>query len=123
MQRIFKNIMESMLSSYAGQKAMNTDVQEQWIPCRHGYDLYAHIHYPAHHSGALAGPGYCPQWAEQRTVYDKECEITAVEIAAHDFVMLHYDSSGHGRSGGQENYWGLKQQDELIDVLNLMQQW
>lgn len=123
MQRIFNSIMGLNLSSYVGQKTMNTDVQEQWIPCRHGYDLYAHIHYPAHHSEPLPALVIVPGGLSSGTVYDREGEITANEIAAHGFIVLHYDPSGRGRSGGQENYWGRRHQDELIDVLNFMQQW
>lgn len=119
MHRLFNTLMGLQLSAYVGQKTMTTDFQEQWIPCRHGYDLYAHIHFPTQ-PGPWPALVVVPGGLSSGMVYDQGSEITITEIASHGFIVLHYDPSGRGHSGGQEDYWGEKHQDEMIDVLHFL---
>ncbi|CAK8716536.1 Serine aminopeptidase S33 domain-containing protein [Candidatus Electrothrix laxa] len=90
---------------------------EAWIPTKKGGKLYAHLHYPEGRKDVPAVV-FVPGGASCGADYDKSgAEIQPKDLAALGFVVVHYDPSGRGSTGGEENYWGTEHQDELVDVL------
>jgi hypothetical protein len=61
-----------------------------------------------------------PGGASPGTDYDKAGQPThvrAADIAALGLCAVHYDPSGRGRSQGEEDHWGPRHQEELLDVI------
>ncbi len=108
--------MPSRLVRKIGRKPLPTTSHEMWIPTKNGNRLYAHLHRPAI-SGDFPGVVFVPGAASCGTDYDKAGEMQPKTVAALGFVVVHYDPSGRGQTGGEEDFWGSRQQDELADVL------
>lgn len=109
-------LIPSRLVRRVGRKPLPTTCEEVWIPSRGGNMLYAHLHRPAI-TGNFSGVVFVPGAVSCGTDYDRAGEIQPITVAALGFVVVHYDPSGRGRTGGEENFWGTRQQDELVDVL------
>ena len=104
-----------------GKKPLPATWNEVWIPTKNRRKVYAHTHYPvpqAAKKNQLAVV-FVPGGASSGTDYDKStAEIQAGILAALGFFVVHYDPSGRGKTGGNENYWGTEHQNELVDVLH-----
>ncbi len=91
-------------------------------PLRRGLDrsqgrtVYAHIHRPLA-AGRYPGVIFVPGGDSTGTDYDGNTEVTADDVAALGFSVLHYDPQGRGKTGGRENFWGPLHQDELAHIV------
>ena len=96
---------------------LRRNYKKVWIEPTASQKIYAHIHKPwadRKYPGVVIVPGgFSPG-----TAYDKRAALTAQEISAKGFVVLHYDPSGRGKSSGTENCWGTVHQKELAFVLD-----
>ena len=104
------------LGRYSGVEPLKTSFREVCIDSSRGYGLYAHIHGPAV-PGTYPGVVFVPGANSAGTDYDRGAGLRAADVASCGFVVLHYDPSGRGRSGGQEDYWGPVHQEELSAVV------
>ncbi len=100
-----------------GRKPVETSSSEHWIDNPDGPKLYAHVHTPAL-PGIYPGVVFVPGGSCAGTVYDKGSGLMADDVASLGFAVLHYDPSGRGKTGGEEDYWGRRHQKELSVVLN-----
>lgn len=80
-------------------------------------NIYAHIHRPKI-PGKYPGLIFVPGGKSPGTDYDKGNGVRAQDAASLGFVVLHYDPSGRGKTGGKEEYWGTVHQDELSQIIN-----
>jgi dipeptidyl aminopeptidase/acylaminoacyl peptidase len=120
-QQITKLVVRLSCSSFYRRKRAKTEFQEKWINIAGGKKAYAHIHRPVSegdHPGIVIVPG----GLSPGTDYDKGTELTADDIAASGYAVLHYDPSGRGRTGGKEDYWGARHQDECAVALEWLTQ-
>jgi len=104
------------LGSFLGRELARTTIKEVWIELP-THRVYAHIHTPeviGRHPGVLIVPGA----NSPGTDYDKGTGVRAKDVASLGFVVLHYDPSGRGKSGGKEDYWGAVHQQELSQVVD-----
>jgi hypothetical protein len=97
-------------------KILKTRYEECWI-ARGGGRIYAHIHRPRQ-EGSYPGIVFVPGGISPGTDYDRAKELTADDVAAIGFVVLHYDPLGRGRTVGTEDRWGSKHQEELGYVVD-----
>lgn len=104
------------IESFVGKKLVETTYTEEWIANPSGSKVYAHIHRPFA-DGEYPGVVFVPGALSPGTDYDRGGEVTADDVASLGFLVLHYDPSGRGESGGQEDYWGINHQKELSIVL------
>ncbi len=111
-----------LFHKHLGVKPMPTGYEEWWVPVD-GYKVYAHIHRPAVGAGSpparISYPAVIivPGGGSPGTAYDGNVEVTADDIASLGYTVLHYDPVGRGRTGGEEDFWGPRQQDELAAVM------
>lgn len=98
-----------------GKERMETTFRELWIDIS-GKKIYAHIHSPAK-PGKYPGVVIIPGGKSPGTDYDKGFGLKASEVASFGFVVLHYDPSGRGKTGGIEDHWGTAHQEELSKLL------
>ncbi|MCI5156982.1 MAG: hypothetical protein D3906_00820 [Candidatus Electrothrix sp. AUS1_2] len=111
------HLLPSRLIHHLGRKPLPCTYREVWIPTRKGGQLYAHFHYPVV-QGDVPAVVFVPGGPSCGTDYDKSgAEIQPDILAALGFAVVHYDPSGRGKTGGEENFWGTEHQDELVDVL------
>jgi hypothetical protein len=106
-----------LMRGHLGRELLETTYREEWIRLPDGRRVYAHIHSPLG-GGEYPGAVFVPGGGSAGTDYDGITEITADDVAALGFAVLHYDPSGRGRSEGEEDHWGPRQQEELAHVLN-----
>jgi hypothetical protein len=99
-----------------GDTIHDTSHEEVWIGRSRGNKIYAHIHRPVT-LGRYPGVIFVPGGISTGTDYDGNAEVTAADVAALGFTVLHYDPSGRGKTGGQEDHWGPRHQKELADVV------
>jgi pimeloyl-ACP methyl ester carboxylesterase len=95
---------------------VRTTFSELWVPLPGGLRLYCHLHRPAG-TGRFPGVVIVPGGISPGTDYDHAAELTAADVARAGFAVLHYDPSGRGRSGGAEDRWGPRHQEELAHVV------
>lgn len=96
---------------------LKTTYNEIWIELPVGYKIYAHIHNPVElrkYPGIVIVPGA----NSPGTDYDKGTGLKAADLASCGFSVIHYDPSGRGKTGGNEDYWGRVHQEELSCVIN-----
>jgi hypothetical protein len=92
---------------------VKTTWQTVWFTTPWGEPIFGHIHKPKI-PGVYPGAVMVPGGFSPGTDYDRISGfITADDIAAMGFTVLHYDPSGRGKSGGREDYWGVRHQQEL----------
>jgi hypothetical protein len=108
--------MSMDMGSNIGRKALETRFEERWIPLPDGRNVYAHVHSPAE-AGKYPGLVIVPGGMGAGLDYDNEEGLTADDLASFGFSVLHYDPSGRGRTGGEENYWGYVHQEEFFHVI------
>lgn len=115
MKSLVQSVGDFCLERFLGRKPAMTSFNELWIPNRAGPAIYAHIHRSLH---ARVNPGVIlvPGGLMGGSVFDRSRGITASDLASLGFTVLHYDPSGRGRTGGEEDYWGLRHQGELATV-------
>lgn len=121
--RILKYLRNTVrLGTFIGKPLTETYDKEIWIETPSGRNIYAHVHCP-NKDGVYPGVVIIPGGNSCGTDYDKFwAEIRAQDIASLGFVVLHYDPSGRGKSGGKEDYWGQVHQQELSWVVNYFSQ-
>ena len=68
--------------------------------------------------GKFPGVIFVPGGGSPGTDYDKGTGVRAKDVASLGFVVLHYDPSGRGKTKGEEDYWGLRHQQELSAVID-----
>lgn len=98
-----------------GRKPLPTNCREIWIQTGKDSRVYAHLYCPK--SGMYPGVVFVPGAASCGTDYYRAGEMQPKTVAALGFAVLVYDPSGRGKTGGEEDFWGLRQQDELAAVL------
>lgn len=103
------------LEPYIKKRLEETSLSEAWIESSEGHKIYAHIHTPKA-GGARPGIIIVPGARSAGTVYDKGIGLRARDIAACGWTVIHYDPSGRGKTGGVEDYWGPRHQEELSVV-------
>lgn len=91
-------------------------VQETWVRVPGGRSVYCHIHRPRV-PGRYPGVVIVPGGMSPGTDYDRARELTADDVAAQGCVVLHYDPSGRGKTGGEEDRWGPAHQREFARVV------
>lgn len=91
--------------------------KEIWMEGPGGRKIYTHLHLPAQGNVPLPGIVIVPGGVSAGSDYDR-AELTASDIAAAGFAVLHYDPSGRGRTGGEEDHWGPLHQEELSVVVD-----
>lgn len=106
----------AFIESFTGKPTVDTDYKEIWIKTPSGQGIYAHIHSPVM-PGKFPGVVFVPGGGSPGTDYDKGTGVRAKDVASLGFVVLHYDPSGRGKSGGKEDYWGPLHQQELSRVV------
>jgi hypothetical protein len=116
MDKLVQWVGAVFLESFVGRQRVETTYSETWVESPAGCRLYAHIHRPAT-DGPYPGVVFVPGGMSSGTDYDGGTEVTADDVASLGFVVLHYDPSGRGRTGGEENHWGHVHQQELAIVL------
>jgi len=115
LQRIFWKKKPHVFLNNGEYTVVATTCEEVWIDRPHGNRIYAHIHRPAE-PGQYPGVIFVPGGGSTGTDYDGSTEVTADDVAALGFTVLHYDPSGRGKTGGQEDFWGPRHQEELAQV-------
>lgn len=105
-----------LLSRLGWRVARGTTCEEVWIEPPRGRRVYCHIHRPTA-AGVYPGVVFVPGGISAGTDYDFAGELTADDVAAAGAVVLHYDPSGRGRTGGEEDRWGPAHQEELAHVV------
>lgn len=96
-----------------------TKSQEITVLNETGESTYGHIHQPAKpgkYPAVIMVPGGEGTGAD----FDQEDRLRADDVAALGFVAMHYDPQGRGNSGGNEDFWGPKQQAELHRLLKYL---
>ncbi len=116
-QRLFGRNKRHVLAGVAGYSIHATTCDEVWIDDERGKKVYAHIHRPAFPE-RYPGVVFVPGGGSTGTDYDGDTEVTAADVAALGFTVLHYDPLGRGKTGGQENFWGSLHQEELARVVD-----
>lgn len=106
----------SLLTRLGRRVAGATTCEETWVELPQGRRVYCHIHRPAA-AGPHPGVVFVPGGMSPGTDYDDAAELTADDVAAAGSVVLHYDPSGRGRTGGEEDRWGPAHQQELAHVV------
>ena len=104
------------IERFVGKKLVETTYTEDWIISSSGSRVYAHIHRPVG-DGEYPGVVFVPGALSPGNDYDGRSEVSADDVASLGFVALHYDPSGRGETGGEEDYWGRKHHKELSVVL------
>jgi len=103
------------LERYTRRHLLQTTFEEMWIRVSPRHKVYAHLHRPVA-NGPYPGVVFVPGALSPGTVYDGGAALSAGDVASLGYVALHYDPGGRGRSGGEEDYWGVRHQDELAAV-------
>ncbi|MBI5815256.1 MAG: hypothetical protein HZB29_06555 [Nitrospinae bacterium] len=103
--------------NFLGVKLMETVMREEWVKTSSGVNVRVHVHAPA--TGAVKFPAvvFVPGGASRGTDYDYKGEISAWETAGLGHVVVTYDPSGRGGSGGVEDHWGPASQMELSEII------
>lgn len=116
LQRTVARLGPGAMARVLHRPALKTQWRE-WRP-RSGAarEVYAHVHRPEA-PGVYPAVVLVPGALSPGTVFDGFAELSAADVAALGFVVVHYDPSGRGRSGGTEDYWGRRHQRELVNVL------
>ncbi len=114
--RLHNLLMPMHLIHSMNKKPISAHTEEIWIKPRGKKQIYAHLHAPTGEE-LLPAVILVPGAISCGTDYDKGGEMQPHTLAALGFIVLHYDPSGRGKTGGTENYWGKQQQDELTDIL------
>lgn len=107
------------IERFTGKTPIDTAYKEIWIKTPPGRSIYAHIHSPVT-PGKFPGVVFVPGGGSPGTDYDKGNGVRAKAVASLGFVVLHYDPSGRGKSGGKEDYWGTIHQQELSWVVDYL---
>lgn len=119
-EKIIKKITDWKVSrnlgSFLEKKPLQTKSEEAWIERPGGPALYAHIHSPVE-PGVYPGVVFVPGGTSPGTDYDKGPGLTADDVSSMGFIVLHYDPTGRGRTGGEEDHWARVHQKELSVVL------
>ncbi len=116
--RFIDLLLPSRIFHHLDRKPLPVVCEEVWISSGKGKRLYAHLHRPMI-DGNFPAVVFVPGAASCGTDYDRAgAEIQPKILAALGFAVVHYDPSGRGRTGGEENFWGTRHQDELVDVLH-----
>ncbi|MEO5358307.1 MAG: hypothetical protein H7844_13570 [Nitrospirae bacterium YQR-1] len=104
---------------------LKTVFEQVWIDIKPSYGapyrVYAHVHKPIDASkpqGKYPGVVIVPGGGSCGTDYDGNTEVTADDVASLGFIVLHYDPCGRGKTGGIEDYWGAKHQEELAGAID-----
>ena len=95
---------------------VETTFNETWIELPAGERVYAHVHRPIM-KGRYPGVLLVPGGFGSGTDLDTSPGLTPDDISSLGFTVLHYDPSGRGRTGGEEDFWGPRHQRELAGVL------
>lgn len=119
--KLFHRSRRRAVKGLPGCAVHDTVHEEVWIGCSSGTRIYAHVHRPVA-PGRHRGLVFVPGGGSTGTDYDGDTEVTADEVAALGFTVLHYDPSGRGRTGGREDYWGPLHQSEFADVVMFFSQ-
>jgi dienelactone hydrolase len=117
LQRLFRKNKQHVFENVAGYRVVSTTCDEAWIVRPGGAPVYAHIHRPVS-AGRYPGVVFVPGGGSTGTDYDGNTEITADDVAALGFTVLHYDPLGRGKTGGQEDFWGPLHQEEFARVVD-----
>ncbi len=96
---------------------LETNYKEVRIKISTSQNIYAHIHRPVM-IGKLPGIVIVPGGNSSGTDYDTGAGISAIDIASLGFIVLHYDPSGRGKTGGKEDHWGSIHQQQLSKVVD-----
>ncbi len=110
--------IDNSLGSFLGREIVEATYKEVWINAPTGYNIYAHIHRPKE-QGKYPAIVIVPGAGSPGTDYDKRPALTAHDIASLGFTVLHYDPSGRGKTGGEEDHWGNIHQRELAEVIKI----
>jgi dienelactone hydrolase len=117
LRRLFRKNKRHVFEDVAGYHLVATTCDETWIERPRGNNIYAHLHRPVE-PGRYPGVVFVPGGGSTGTDYDGNTEVTADDVAALGFTVLHYDPSGRGKTGGEENFWGPMHQEELAHVVH-----
>jgi hypothetical protein len=115
LQRLFRKNKGHVFENVAGYRIVATCCDELWINSAGGKKIYAHLHHPVS-DGRYPGVIFVPGGGSTGTDYDGNTEVTADDVSALGFTVIHYDPSGRGKTGGEEDFWGPLHQEELAQV-------
>ncbi len=119
LQRFFRRTRPHVFEGMPGYSIAATTFDQVWIDRQRGPKIYAHLHRPVS-PGRYPGIVFVPGGGSSGTDYDGDTEVTADDVAALGFAVLHYDPLGRGRTGGEEDFWGPRHQEELAAVVEHM---
>jgi alpha/beta superfamily hydrolase len=115
--KLFRQNRRHVLHGVAGCIIKDVTWDEVWIDRPGGAKIYAHLHRPAT-PGRYPCVIFVPGGASAGTDYDRTTEVTAEDVAALGFTVLHYDPAGRGKTKGREDFWGTLHQEELAHIAN-----